>query len=121
MAASLLPASPVAVGESWRNGRDLRALVGAGIDVQGMIPKLEGVEGADTIPVGIISCRAELASRGGRTAGSHAVMREQVRVVLGERRLSAYHLVREGQEPAAGGRPARWHRVAVDLSMEPAK
>jgi len=119
MAASLLPAEPVAVGESWKRGRDLRALADAGIRVRGMVPELEVVEGRETVPVAVVTCRSDLTSRAGPTAGADAVMRERVRFVLGERRISAYHLRREGQTPAAAGRPARWHLVSVDLSVTP--
>lgn len=117
IAASLLPKKLVREGESWRPGRDLRALALQGKVEGDMRARLQSVEEKEERKVATVTCEMDVRIPEGERIGANISARETLLFDIDGGRVSAYHASTERYYPPAPRREEGWVKTVTDVTV----
>jgi hypothetical protein len=117
IAASLLPETPVAVGQAWMPGRDPRRLLALGQTGVKMQARLAKVTGEPDGPVARVEAEAVVRTAAQGQPVSFVTRRETLRIDLANRRFLSWEAVMEQHTEQGATTPETWEKAVERASF----
>ncbi len=118
IAASLLPAGPVAPGETWVPGRDARALLALGQTGVRMRAKLTSVTGDGPARIATVLGETDVQAVADGVPTTAVLLRETLRMDVSAGRMLSFESVSERHGGPTGLGEERWERTTLRAEFQ---